>query len=412
MDSKNSGVRERTIHWLASSAVACALALLCMPATHAADTLKLEVARPLQAAQDLMKKARFKEALASANEAEAVPGKTPYEVLTTERMRGAAAQQAGDTAAAISAYKAVIATGRLAGVEQLQTVAAIADLEYQSAHYAEAIQWATRYGKTGGSASEMNMLLLQSRYQMQDCKGMSEQLAGKPVSPEPQLQLLVACYQQRRDDAGSVSALELLVSSYPTQASWGMLLPRLGAKPGFSERLELDVRRLQKVTGTLTDRADYLAYAQLSLADGLPAEAEGVLGQGFATGALGRGDGAQRDARLREFARKASTEASATLAQTTAQAVADKQGDTLLTLGLNEVMAGRSAKGLSMMEQAMEKGGLRNPDEATLHMGIAYAVAGQKVRSMQTLESVRGTRGESDLARLWIAKLRSGGSTS
>ena len=64
--------------------------------------------------------------------------------------------------------------------------------------------------------------------------------------------------------------------------------------------------------------------------------------------------------------------------------------------------AGQFDTGLALMEQGIAKGGLRRPDEAKLHLGIAYLSAGQKAKAIQTFRDVGGTDGTADLARLWL----------
>jgi len=58
--------------------------------------------------------------------------------------------------------------------------------------------------------------------------------------------------------------------------------------------------------------------------------------------------------------------------------------------------------GLPLMEQGIAKGGLREPEDAKLHLGIAYLAAGQKPKAIQTFKEVGGTDGTADLARLWL----------
>jgi hypothetical protein len=84
----------------------------------AAQGLRPEVGKPLQQAGELLKAGKNKEALAKVREAEAVPGRTPAEQLTIDRMKAAAAQRAGDTATAIQALESVY--GKVSGAEQGQ----------------------------------------------------------------------------------------------------------------------------------------------------------------------------------------------------------------------------------------------------------------------------------------------------
>ena len=49
----------------------------------------------------------------------------------------------------------------------------------------------------------------------------------------------------------------------------------------------------------------------------------------------------------------------------------------------------------------MQKGGLRRPDDAKLHLAIAYLGAGQKAQAVRAFQDVGGTDGTAELARLW-----------
>ena len=100
--------------------------LACWPRWPQAQALRPEVGKPLQQAGELLKAGKSKEALAKVREADAVPNKTPAEQLTIDRMRGAAAQRAGDNATAIQAFEAVYASGKLSGAEQAQVAESLA----------------------------------------------------------------------------------------------------------------------------------------------------------------------------------------------------------------------------------------------------------------------------------------------
>jgi hypothetical protein len=52
------------------------------------------------------------------------------------------------------------------------------------------------------------------------------------------------------------------------------------------------------------------------------------------------------------------------------------------------------------MQQGIAKGGLKRPEDAKLHLGIAQVVAGD-AKAQATLRSVGGNDGTADLARLW-----------
>jgi hypothetical protein len=47
---------------------------------------------------------------------------------------------------------------------------------------------------------------------------------------------------------------------------------------------------------------------------------------------------------------------------------------------MNLVFNGQSAKGLQLMQQGIAKGGLKRPEDAKLHLAIAYLLAGDNVQ--------------------------------
>jgi len=62
---------------------------------------------------------------------------------------------------------------------------------------------------------------------------------------------------------------------------------------------------------------------------------------------------------------------------------------------------GAARKGLPIMEQGIQKGGLKRPEDSKLLLGIAQVQYGSKSRGLQTLKGVHGNDGTADLARLW-----------
>ncbi len=381
-----------------------------------ADSARAEVGKPLQAAQDLIRDHKFKDALAKVREAEAVPGRTPYENFIIDRMRGSAAAGAGDNDTAISSFEAVVASGRLAADDQSRVEAALAGLAYGKKDYARAASWAGRYlkeSREGGDPKlhdQMQELMAQSLYLAGDYQAAAREVkelveadekAGRTPSEE-RLLILASSQVKNNDNAGYAATLERLVASYPKKQYWADLISRLQRRPGFSERLELDVLRLKLASGNLSAANDYMVLAQLALQAGYPIEARKVIEQGYAGGVLGKGAEAERQKRLQDLANRQAAEDLKTYAQGEAEALAAAGGDQLVNLGFVFVLAGQADKGLSLMEQGLKKGGLKRPEDARLHFGIACVFAGQKARAVQAFQSVHGSGdGTADLARLW-----------
>ena len=74
----------------------------------------------------------------------------------------------------------------------------------------------------------------------------------------------------------------------------------------------------------------------------------------------------------------------------------------MVNLGYALVTAGQTDKGIKMMEDGIARGGLKRPDDARLHLGVAYLQAGKKAEAIKTLKTVQGTDGAADLARYWV----------
>lgn len=381
-----------------------------------AQTVRPEVGKPLQAAQELMKAGRHNDALAKIAEADAVTAKSPHESLTIARMRGAAAMSAGQSALAISSFETVLASGQLPAAEQVKILQALAGVAYRAKDYAKAASLASRYFKEGGTEATMRTLLVQSHYlggaHAEAARELhavveAEEKAGR-VPGEDQLQMLASSYAKLNDAAAYQGVLEKLVAHHPKKEYWADLLRRLPQRSGFSSRLALDVYRLQLATGNLASAADHVEMAQLALQESSPVEAKKIVDQGFVSGVLGVGADADRHRRLRDLAAKAVAEEQRSLANADAEAAtaaAAANGTGLFNLGWTLFQQGQPDKGLAMMELGLRKGGLKRMEEARLHAGVAALHAGQKVKAASLLKAVQGTDGTAELARLWLARL-------
>jgi hypothetical protein len=251
--------------------------------------------------------------------------------------------------------------------------------------------------------------MIQTQYLSGDLAGVSKELVADiqaaersgAMPSEDRINMLMNAAIKQRDVGSETFALERLVMYYPKKEYWVTLLSRLQSKPGFSDRLALDTYRLSLATGSMTAGADFSKMAQLALQAGSGAEAVQVVDKGFAAGALGTGAEADRSRRLRDLITKRVAEAKKTAAADEQTALAAKDGNDLVTIGLNQVFEGQKARGVQLMQQGIAKGGLKRPEDAKLHLAIAQLMAGETAKAQATLKTVSGADGTSDLARLW-----------
>lgn len=395
--------RQRFPRLLALAAAACIAV-----GAQAQEAVRPEVGRPLQAAQELIKSGKYREALAKVREADAVSGKTANEGFLVERMRIAAASGAGDMDTAARSFDALVASGKLGAADKARMAESIAGGYYRNKDYAKAMQWGQRYFKEGGTNPAIRTLLIQSQYLSGDYAGAARELTAEIQATEKagqapaqdRLNLLLNAAAQMKDQNATVFALERLVTYYPKKEYWVDLLSRIQRKPGFSDRLVLDTYRLSLATGSMSSANDFMEMSQLALQAGHAAEAMQVVEKGFASNVLGQGPEAERHKRLRDLVSKRLEESKAARAEAEKNAAAAKTGDELVNLGFALATGGESAKGIALMQQGIAKGGLKRPEDAKLHLGIAQVLAGD-AKAQSTLRSVSGTDGTADLARLW-----------
>ena len=375
--------------------------------------LRPEVGKPIQAAIEALKQKRGKEALAKAREAQAVPNKSPYETYMVERVIGQAALVAGEYSTAARALEAAAASPAGPEGERRQLLGVAANAHYVLKEYGKATELASRYFKEGGTDRSVRMIYVNALYLSNNFAGAAkaivadieaEEQAGRHPS-EDQLQLLASVYDKQKDASGYARTMERLVAYYPKREYWQSVIYGVTARPGYSDRLAIEVARLKLATGTMKTVEEYVEGAQLSLQEGFPLEASKIIDQGYSAGLLGTGPEAARHKRLKDLAAKSLADDEAALAKAGEQASA-KDGKALFNEGFNLVFHGKSDKGLEMMEQGLKLGtGFRRIDHAKLQMGYAYYLAGQKQKAQQAYRRVQGDDGALTLARLWIIKL-------
>lgn len=373
-----------------------------------AQSLRPEVGKPLQQASEYLRAGKAKEALAKVREADAVGNKSATEQLMIDRMRGSAAQRAGDNATAVAAFESVFNSGKLSGSEQAQVAESLAFSYSQLKNIPKATQWAQRAEQAGSHSSQLRQLQAYLQGQSGDYSAIARDAAAAVSAAEQagkrpdegDLLRLADAYQRTNNASGQSATLEKLLTYYGKKDYWEVALGRLPRKPGFSDRFTLDLLRLKLATGNLATADEYMEMAQLALQASLPAEAKAIADKGFAAGVLGVGEPAQanRHQRLRALAVKQDAEQRANLPRLTAEA---KTGDDLVELGTILASVGQATEGVAMIEKGIEKDRLKRPEDAKLRLGQALMMTGKsKSKAQQMLRSVQGADGASDIGRL------------
>jgi len=373
-------------------------------------TARPEIGRPVQEAQQLLKKKDYATALAKLAQAEKVANPTPYERYIIVATRAGIDLASGDESGAIAALEAVLATGVTNQDETAQCLAVLVKLEFRLKDNAKTIAYAQRYIKAGGSDDEPRRLMAEAYFVEKDfaasAKVLRELIAAQKraqkTPSEDLLLTLAACDFEQKNMPAFAAGLENLISYYPKPRYWSDLLAAVAKLPGFSNRLTLDLDRLKLETGVMDQPQLYVDAAELALEQGFPGDAKSFLAKGYAAGVLGKGGAADRQKRLVDMAGRQSDEDIKSLPQAATEAAAASNGTAWEKLGEAEASYGHDEAAVAALEKAIAKGGLKYPDDAKLHLVIAYLRAGQAAKAKALFAGMSGADGTRDLARLWF----------
>jgi len=371
-------------------------------------------AAPFNAAQDLLKGGNGAAALAKLKELDAVPGRTPYETYLILRVRAPAEFSVNDYTTAITDFEALLVDPLLPPTDKVVMLKTLGAILFTAEQYPKAAVAIQHYIDAGGNDPKITELLPQAQYLSKDyapaAKGFlaevdAEYAAGR-VPPEKLLRFLVSAYLGMKDDAGYVVGLEHLAVNYPKPDYWRELIGRAREVDNFSDRLSLDVYRLKvQILGHVDDR-ERVNYAAIAARAGYPGEAKKVLDEAYANKPFTGLDLSDAN-KLRPEVNKG---AAADLAQqATAETAARnaKDGNALVSQGLIETLNDNAAKGVQLIEQGIAKGGLRQPQDAQLHLGYALVRAGRNADALKTFEAINGPNGLASLAHVWVLYLQS-----
>lgn len=383
---------------------------LCSATAARAEEMRPALGKPLAAAGAALRAGRYAQAMAAVRQADAVPGKTAHEEFVIDEMRAAIAEKSGDMAAAGAAYQRMLASGEVGGAQAVRIYQAEASLAYRAASYASAVTWLDKYFKAGGSAPEMRTLQIQALYLSKNyaeagklqAQVVAAQTRAGRTPGENELLLLYNCQKGSGDNTGALNTIKELVLYYQKPDYWRNVIDTLRAKQGFSDRMLLDVYRLEFALDLVNTPADAMEYAELAVQAGLAGEAKNVVDKCYAGGLFGTGPEAGREARLKALVDKTYASTLAGLGKQDAEAATERDGNRTLALGETYVSYGKFEQGIAMIRQAIEKDDLRHPEDAKLQLGIAELLSGDKKDAVNTLRTVRGNDGTTDVALLWL----------
>lgn len=379
------------------------------PAASQAESVRPAFATTFSAVQDMLTNANAVGALAKLKELEALRNLNPYEQYLILHVRAQAEFVANDTTAAVTDFEALLKDPHLPAEDHLKIMRAIASIDYSTEQYPKAAVAIQRYLDAGGDDAQLKELLPQAMYAAKDYANAAKLFraqvdatyaAGK-VPSEKTLRLLATSYSSSKDDAGYLWTLEHLAVAYPKADYWKGLIANIAVTEKVSDRLYVDNLRLKaRLLGSVSD-SERLSYAAFAARAGYPEEAKRILDEAYASKPFTGVDLGEAN-KLRAEVNKAVANDHAQQAVNESSARSAKDGNALVSLGLLQTVDGNAQQGAQMIEQGIAKGGIKNPEEARLHLGYAQILAGRDADAVKTFDGITsGPTGMVAISHVW-----------
>lgn len=347
--------------------------------------------------------AKAKEVLASSTR------KAPDDIYAANYFLMEVAKAKKDNAGIIAGLEGMLGSGfPLTGSEQNAFRTALVTVHYQQKDFKNSIKYGSELIKAGGANEAVYTVVGQSYYQTKNFNeavklfeglvGADEKAGRKP--DRRQLSLLQDAYAKAGNADAAQATLEKLVRYHPDPQTWMVLLYEV-KKERLDPRQRVQLYRLMDATSNLKHSSDITAYSDAATSLGLYAEANKALEIGKKLNVFKEADEVSRADRYLNSNKKAGDAAHAELPQLEAEARSAPTGNEYGALAMQHFSFGDYAKAVEAAKAAVAKGGLKNPDDTQVLLGIAQLKAGQKAEARKTFSAIK----TDDQVTLRIAKL-------
>lgn len=372
---------------------------------HAQVALRPELARPLQAAQELMKAGDAAGAVTQARSALSVPAITPQERAVIEQVLATVSIHAKDYRTAIDSLSYLSSDATLPAKERLAYQEALINLLRSQGDLANLVKVARAYLEQGGAREGVRALYLQAlslQDRHQDVLDFLTPLlkAEHPVAlNEAELKTLAIAQKSVRNESGYYEALKRLVAAASTQQDyWRELLVQLQKQPFFNARYELDVVRLMAQRQLLREPSEFLDHAQLALKFGFPVEARLALDAGEAAKAFRTAPEQASQQKLRDLVNRKVAEDEKQIRALEQSGKGQDQAE------LAEILFSKAdhKAAIAAYGKALQASNPRREAELRLHLLIALNQASMKAQARQQLDEIKADTTARELGQLWL----------
>lgn len=315
-------------------------------------------------------------------------------------------QSAGEnyTAAAASFEKA-LAEGGLPEQAVENTRYNLAQLYVMSEQYDRAVEQFRLWFETAENPRPEAHFMFAMAYlraeRPREALAQAKQAVAKSQAPqESWLQLLLSLHLELDQYREALPVLQQLVDRFPKKSYW-LQLAAVHSELG-QHKQALGVMELAYEQGYLTTHRELVNLAQLYLYNEIPYEAAKVLEKGMVSGTVETNAESWKllaDSLLLARERKSAAEPLERAAQLSGD------GNLFFRLAQIEINAQRWPAAVTALEQALAKGGLEDPGNVYLLLGVANVSEGRSTEARRAFESARKYEKTKEAAGEWLARL-------
>lgn len=378
------------------------------PQTRRVDTLSQRTYEKLTRAQEASGNGQHGTALGILSELLGSDRLSEYEKAVVHQTIGYTHAANDNYAASVRAFEAALAVGALPQQAALDIKYNLGQLYLGLDRVTAAIRWLENWKAEVASPAPRAYALLAQAYAQADRFREAIPYAERAVrnAPEPRenwLQLLISLYLQEERYREALPIVQRATNLFPAKRTYWQQLVGLYSELDEPRNAFAAMRAMHR-QNMLTRSSDLVRLAQMYMAFDVPYRAGELISEGMNAGTV------EKTASNWELLADAWVLArewrDAQNALEQAAALSGK-GDLYVRLGHSYVEDEAWGNAETALERAVGRGGLNNPGQAWLLLGIARAKQGKNQEALAAFERVQGQTSVRSQAASWIATVNS-----
>ena len=394
---------------LVISLMGCAASVAVMASTAASAAEEAKVgAKVGKALNDAIKAAQAGDlpgAMAAIKVAQAVDDKTPYEDYKVNAILAYVAVKMNDMATATTATEAAADSPAVPDSEKLELLHNAVILAVQANHFQKAIVYGQQLQAANGLDATTEALLARAYFELKDFAHAQQfaqmsidaaKAAGKAPN-EMALEIILNAQANQHNDVGVKQTLENMALQYNKPEMWGQLIETALNGKNVKDADALYLLRLKMMVPDAMRSEDYTVLASVAQTQTYSTEAFDVLQKGIARGKI---TAAQAGPTYNQSRKDAAADQH-DLGTIASSAEKSKTGQQDIKLAEDYWGYARFADAETAARRAIAKGGMKDPSEGPMVLGMVLVAEGKFSDAVQTLSQVSGPASRTNTAHLW-----------